>query len=138
VDDPLVAITRYMVIKKLAGDVIAIMAIKEYLVDGLSPSTIGHKYNISKFRVRGYVQRIMDKARNHIVAESIVKMIFPYILNIEPIVLKVRGRYICLKCDQQLTKARIEHHIRKKHKELVNQLVAQIVSNVKRRGESII
>ncbi len=135
VDDPFTAITRYLVVKRLAGDTVAIMSIKEYLVDGLSPSTIGHKYNISKFRVRGYVQRVMDKARNHRLAELIVKAVFPYVINVDPIILKVRGKYICLKCDQELTKERIEHHIRKKHKEFVNQVVSQILLNLRRRGE---
>ena len=136
-DDPLTEITKYLVLKRLAGDIVAIMSIKEYLIDGLSPSTIGHKYNISKFRVRGYVQRVVDKARNHLIAESIVKAIFPYIIEVEPIVLKVRGRYVCLKCDQQLPKEKVEHHIRKKHKDLLNSVVQEIVSSVRRRAEYI-
>jgi len=134
-DDPITEITRYLVLKRLAGDAVAIMSIKEYLIDGLSPSTIGHKYGISKFRVRGYVQRVVDKARNHLVAESIVRAVFPYIMEVEPIVLRVRGKYVCLKCDQQLLKERVEHHIRKKHKDLLNATVQKIVSSIRRRAE---
>ncbi len=131
-EDSLTAITRYLVVKRLSGDAVTLLAIKEYLVDGLSPSTIGHKYRISKFRVRGYVQRVMDKARSHAAAASIVRRVFPYVINIEPIILRVGNRYICLKCDQQLTKEQVEHHIRRKHKDLVNELVTQISLAVRR------
>ena len=131
-DDALTAITRYLVVKRLAGDTITILAVKEYLVDGLSPSTIGHKYRISKFRVRGYVQRVMDKARNHMIAASIVKRVFPYIMNIDPVILRVSGKYLCLICNQQLRPEQIEHHIRRKHKDVVQDIVTQIVTNVRR------
>ncbi|RLG79375.1 MAG: hypothetical protein DRO10_00050 [Thermoprotei archaeon] len=130
-EDSLSSITRYLVIKRLSGDTVTILAIKEYLIDGASPSTIGHKYGISKFRVRGYVQRVMDKARNHMTAAAIVSRVFPYVINIEPIILKVGNRYVCLKCDQQLARSQVEHHIRRKHKELVNELVSHITASVR-------
>jgi len=132
VDDALTAITKYLVIKRLAGDTITILAVKEYLVDNLSPSTIGHKYRISKFRVRGYVQRVMDKAKNHRVAAAIVKRVFPYVIDIDPIILRVSGKYLCLLCNQQLRHEQVEHHIRRKHKDLVQTLVSQIVSGVRK------
>ena len=130
-EDSLSSITRYLVIKRLSGDAVTILAIKEYLIDGSSPSTIGHKYGISKFRVRGYVQRVMDKARNHMTAAAIVRRVFPYVINIDPIILKVGNRYVCLRCDQQLTKSQIEHHIRRKHKDLVNEHVSRITAYVR-------
>ncbi len=131
-EDAITAITRYLVIKRLAGDTITILSIKEYLVDGLSPSTIGHKYKISKFRVRGYVQRIIDKARSHYVASLIVKMVFPYIIGIDPAVLKVGDRFICLLCDAQLRAEQIEQHIRRKHKDVINEITNYIVTRLRR------
>ena len=134
-EDAVTAITRYLVIKKLAGDTLTILAIKEYLIDGLSPSTIGYKYKISKFRVRGYIQRIIDKARSHATAAAIVKAILPYVLSIDPIVLRVGNTYICLLCDMHLKSENVEHHIRRKHKDIVNSLVEQIVLKVRRHGQ---
>ena len=131
-EDAIVAITRYLVIKRLAGDTITILSIKEYLVDGLSPSTIGHKYKISKFRVRGYVQRIIDKARSHHIASLIVKMVFPYIIGIDPAILKIGDRYVCLLCDAQLRAEQIEHHIRRKHKDVINEITNYIVVRLRK------
>jgi len=134
-EDAVTAITKYLVIKKLAGDTLTILAIKEYLVDGLSPSTIGYKYKISKFRIRGYVQRIIDKARSHIAAAAIVKSVLPYVLNIDPIVLKVGSAYICLLCDAHLRSENVEYHIRRKHRDVINNLVEQILLKVRRHGQ---
>ncbi len=134
VDDALTSITRYLVVKRLAGDTVTILAVKEYLVDGLSPSTIGHKYRISKFRVRGYVQRVMDKARNHMLAASIVKRIFPYVIGIDPIILRIGGKYLCLLCNQELRPEQVEHHIRRKHKDVVQGLVNQVIASARRHA----
>jgi len=131
-EDAIVAITKYLVTKRLAGDTITILSIKEYLIDGLSPSTIGHKYKISKFRVRGYVQRIIDKARSHYIAASIVKIVFPYVISVDPAVLKIGNRYVCLLCDTPLRAEQVEQHIRRKHRDVINELTNYIVSKIRR------
>jgi len=134
-EDAVTAITKYLVIKKLAGDTLTILAIKEYLIDGLSPSTIGYKYKISKFRVRGYIQRIVDKARSHAAATAVVKAVLPYVLGIDPIILRIGNTYICLLCDTHLKSENVEHHIRRRHRDVVNSIVEQIVLKVRRHSQ---
>ena len=135
-EDAVTAVTKYLVIKRLAGDTITILAIKEYLVDGLSPSTIGHKYRISKFRVRGYVQRVIDKARSHYIASSIVKAVFPYVMGLDPAILRVGDKYICLLCDTQLRATQVEQHLKRRHKDVINQVVHQIISKLRKEKSS--
>jgi len=134
VEDPLIVITRYLVLKKLVNDTTTLLAIKDYYVDGLSPSTIGYKYKISKFRVRGYIQRITDKTRNHLIATNIIRRVFPSIMNIEPVVIKVSNKYLCLLCDQTFsTELMAENHLKKKHKDLLNNVVNQIVQSIRKQ-----
>ena len=131
-EDPVITVTRYLVIKRLAGNSSMIMAVKEYFVDGVSPSTISYKYKISKFRVRGYVQRVTEKLRNPYLTSNVVRQIFPVILEVEPAVIKVGDRFICLLCDQTFTsEVTVENHIRRKHADYVNEVVEQIVGSTK-------
>jgi hypothetical protein len=133
-EDTITAIAKYLIVKRLSGDIVTILAIKEYLVDGLSPSTIGHKYKISKFKVRGYVQRVVDKARNHRVAARIVEALFPHIIAIDPIMIRAGNRVICLLCDAAVRVSDAEFHIKRKHKELVNSLIKQVITRARRSG----
>lgn len=131
-EDPVTVVTRYLVIKRLAGNSLMIMVAKEYFVDGISPSTISYKYKVSKFRVRGYVQRVTEKVRNPYLASNIVKQIFPLILEVEPAVIKVGDRFICLLCDQSFNnEVTAENHIRRKHADYVDKAVKQIVNDFK-------
>ncbi len=133
-EDPLIVITRYLALKKLVNDNTTLLAVKDYYVDGLSPSTIGYKYKISKFRVRGYIQRITDKTRSHLIATNIIKKVFPLIMNIEPVVIKVSNKYLCLLCDQTFnTELMAENHLKKKHKDFFNNIVNQIVQSARKQ-----
>jgi len=134
-ENSIVSIIKYLVIKRLAGDTITILAVKEYLVDGASPSTIGYKYHVSKFRIRGYVQRVVDKAHSHAIAAAVVRATFPYIMGIDPIILKIGGKYVCILCDTQLRQGQVEHHIRRKHKDIVNNITSQIIIKLRRSHE---
>ncbi len=133
-EDAITAIVKYLVAKRLTGDLITLLTVKEYLVDGLSPSTIGYKYKISKYRVRGYIQRVVDKAGSHVLATNVVKAVFNHILNLDPIVFKVGGRYVCLACDATLRASELEYHIRRKHRDLVARITHQIVNKVKKEA----
>ncbi|MEM0014104.1 MAG: C2H2-type zinc finger protein [Zestosphaera sp.] len=129
-EDPVTAVTKHLVIKRLAGNSLMIMVAKEYFVDGVSPSTISYKYRVSKFRVRGYIQRVTEKIRNPYLASSIVKQVFPLILEVEPAVIKVGDRFICLLCDQSFNnEVTAENHIRRKHVDYVDETVKEIIND---------
>ncbi|MEO3993352.1 MAG: C2H2-type zinc finger protein [Desulfurococcaceae archaeon TW002] len=131
-EDPVVALVRFLVVKRLAGNSSTLMVTKEYFVDGVSPSSISYKYKISKFRVRGYIQRVTEKTRNSYLASLIIKQVFPLVLEIEPAVIKVNERYVCLLCDQSFNnEVTIENHLRRKHEEYINKTVKEILESAK-------
>jgi len=114
-----------------------LMAVKEYFVDGVSPSSISYKYKVSKFRVRGYIQRVTEKTRNSYLASSIIKQVFPIILEIEPAVIKVNEKYVCLLCDQSFNnEITVENHLRRKHEEHINKTIKEVLESVKELSTS--
>lgn len=126
------ALTRFLVVKRLAGNSSTLMAVKEYFVDGISPSSISYKYKVSKFRVRGYIQRVTEKTRNSYLASSVIKQVFPLILEIEPAVIKVNERYVCLLCDQSfVSEVTVENHLRKRHGEYIDKVVREVLEGVR-------
>ncbi len=131
-EDPVTALVRFLVIKRLSGNSSTLMVAKEYFVDGVSPSSISYKYKISKFRVRGYIQRITEKTRNSYLASLIIKQVFPLVLEIEPAVIKVNEKYVCLLCDQSFhNEVTIENHLRRKHEEYINKTVKDVLESAK-------
>jgi hypothetical protein len=129
-EEAITAIVRYLVIKKLINDVVALVAIKEYLIDGESPSVIAFKYRTSKFKVRGHIQRVIDKAGNYRVATKVVEVVYPHIASIEPVMLRSGGRVLCMLCNTYLRASDAESHLRKKHKEFINNIVRNITNIV--------
>lgn len=127
-EEALTAIARYMVMKRLCGDLIALLAIKEYLLDGVSPSIIAYKYKVSKFKVRGYIQRIIDKAGNYRLATRMVETLYPHVMSIDPVMLRAGNRLLCTICNIPIRSSDAEFHLRRKHKELVNSLTSNVVS----------
>ncbi len=136
-EDPVIALVRFLVVKRLAGNSSMLMAVKEYFVDGVSPSSISYKYKVSKFRVRGYIQRVTEKTRNSYLASSIIKQVFPIILEIEPAVIKVNEKYVCLLCDQSFNnEITVENHLRRKHEEHINKTIKEVLESVKELSTS--
>ncbi len=130
-EEVITSIARYLIIKRLSNDVVALLAVKEYLIDGEPPSVIAFKYKISKFKVRGYIQRVIDKAGNYRVAVKVVESLYPYIMSIEPIMLRSGSRMICTICNTYVRINEDEQHIRKKHKDLLNELIRSMVARLK-------
>jgi len=122
---------RYLVVKVLAGDLVVLYALKEYLIDGESPSTLSHRYRIGKFKLRGYIQRVVEKAGNHRVAQVIVRTAFNALTSLTPVVVKVPGGYYCTICGKTLT-MNPERHLRLEHRDLVDRVVADCIKLAKR------
>ncbi len=126
---------RYLVVKVLAGDLVVLYALKEYLIDGESPSTLSHRYRIGKFKLRGYIQRVVEKAGNHRVAQVIVRIAFNALTSLTPIVVKVPGGYYCTICGKTLT-MNPERHVRLEHRDLVDKVVADCIKLASKRSKS--
>ncbi len=125
---------RYLVIKVLAGDFVTLHSLKEYLIDGESPSALSYKYKVGKFKLRGYIQRVLEKAGNYRVAQYIVKTSYAYLSSLTPVVVKVPGGYYCTACEKPVA-MNPERHIRLEHKDLVNRIIAECVRVVVKRSE---
>ncbi|MDW8011092.1 MAG: hypothetical protein RMH84_05830 [Sulfolobales archaeon] len=124
---------RYLVIKVLAGDFITLHALKEYLIDSESPSVLSHKYKIGKFKLRGYIQRVIEKAGNHRIAQYVLKCSYNSLSNLVPIVVRVPGGYYCTICKRSLV-TNPERHVRLEHRDVVNRIVSECVKIAKRSG----
>ncbi|MEM0504694.1 MAG: hypothetical protein QXT01_00480 [Sulfolobales archaeon] len=126
------AIARYMVMKRLINDVVALLAIKEYLLDGSSPSAIAFKYKTSKFKVRGHIQRVIDKAGNYRNATKILERLYPQVMSVEPVMLRSGSRILCTLCNTYVRPSDAESHLRKKHKEFINAVIYKVVTSAVR------
>ncbi|MEM0453638.1 MAG: hypothetical protein QXO98_03180 [Sulfolobales archaeon] len=122
------AIAKYMVMKRLINDVVALLAIKEYLLDGSSPSAIAFKYKTSKFKVRGHIQRVIDKAGNYRIATKILERLYPQIMSVEPVMLRSGNRILCTLCNTYVRPSDAESHLRKKHKEFINTVIRNVIT----------
>lgn len=125
---------RYLVVKVLAGDFVTLHALKEYLVDGESPSILSHRYRVGKFKLRGYIQRVIEKAGGHRVAQYVVKTTYGSLSSLTPVVVKVSGGYYCTACEKLIT-MNPERHVRLEHRDLVNRIVAECI-RVARRSKT--
>jgi len=122
---------RYLAIKVLTGDLVVLYALKEYLIDGESPSTLSHRYKIGKFKLRGYIQRVVEKAGNYRVAQALIRSSFNVLASLTPVVVKVPGGYYCTACGKTLT-MNPERHVRLEHGDIVDRVVADCVRLAKR------
>ncbi len=122
---------KYLVVKVLAGDIVTLHALKEYLVDGESPSVLSHKYKVGKFKLRGYIQRVTEKAGNYRVAQYILRTTYDSLSKLAPIVVKVSGGYYCTVCEKIIT-MNPERHVRLEHRDLVNRIVMECLRLAKR------
>ncbi|MEM1622664.1 MAG: hypothetical protein QXZ60_03160 [Sulfolobales archaeon] len=124
---------KYLIVKVLAGDFVTLHALKEYLLDGESPSILSHKYRIGKFKLRGYIQRVIEKAGNYRVAQYVIKVSYGTLCSLTPIVVRVPGGYYCTVCEKVLT-MNPERHIRLEHKDIVNKIASDCIRLAKRSG----
>ena len=128
-------IAKYLVAKRLAGDLITIQVIYDYIVNDMSPADVAAKWRIyNKYMVRGYAQRVFEKvpsSRLHvkrIIASEVLKAIHYPLLKLRPIVVKSGAVYLCLKCGREVFRA--EAHVRKAHKAEIEEAVNKIVEEV--------
>lgn len=122
-------IVRYLVKQRLLGDLRVLMAVKEYFVDSGSPSDVARKYGLGRYHVRGYVQRLLGKARNnHAFVADVISSTYKHICELNPIILPIGDRYYCMLCDEWFrSKYMAFSHLENVHGDLVTELVNKIV-----------
>ncbi len=128
-------IVEYLVLRRLISDITTVLLLKEYFVDGNSPSDISRKYSISAHTVRGYVERLIEKAGSPHIIPGIIKRVLPYIMNIEPLIIIVSGKYYCLECEITLSnKQAAINHIKRRHRDKLNRIVNEVLTKIKQQS----
>ncbi len=126
-------VLEYLVLKKMAGRPEFLRALLEY-VDGLaSPSTIASNYGLSKYQFRGFAQRIYDKAGNRSMANLLIKLTVPLIIEKTEVYIDRSQRpELCRVCGKKLYNVFAEDHIKKHHKDLIDYEKQKIISELKK------
>ncbi len=128
---------RYLVVKALAGRINAIQALYDYIVSNESPSVVAYRHGLSKHQLRGYAQRIIEKAGSELKAKILLRIFIPYILNIKPlIILCDDGSFYCPYCNIRMDSRKVEDHVRS-HRDLVTIVTRRILMKVRERKYSI-
>jgi hypothetical protein len=117
---------RSLVLTCLVGEYYKVEALKLYVVDNLSPSTIADIFRVSKFSIRGYCQRVMNTCRASLLA-SFLEKCYRDLLKVDSIVVKSPAGWVCLVCKSVVAGTRPDHHVRAKHQNVVDEHVEKLL-----------
>ena len=124
---------RYIVVRMLAGEQVKLMALRDVVVRGDSPSIVASRYGISKHQVRGYVLRVSDHGVSTRVARKVLDLGWSYIMAIRPIVEQRDGVAYCRLCKQTATLrwGSAWFHVEKRHGDLVDQIAIDLAHKIR-------
>ncbi|AOL15835.1 hypothetical protein BFU36_02850 [Sulfolobus sp. A20] len=132
------SLVNYVALKILGGSDYLLDALEEYLVKGEGPATVAYKYNISKHQLRGYAQRIIEKSGSEGKAKKLVPILKEISTDLKPIVKKSNdGSYECSICNIILAKEDSEEHVRKYHKDILNEDINNMISKLEKIKEKL-
>jgi len=126
----MVDVIRYLVIKALANKFQQVVILKEYFVDGFSPSDLSARYCIRKDVIRGYITRIHEQIKNKLVIKPLLENVYPLLEKISPVIENVCR---CKLCGEVMHCNVVEYHIRYHHRDVVDEYVDSIVEILKKR-----
>ncbi|MEM3971711.1 MAG: hypothetical protein QXR34_02680 [Saccharolobus sp.] len=127
------SLVNYVALKILGGSDYLLDALEEYLVNGEGPATVAFKYNISKHQLRGYAQRIIEKSGSEAKAKKLVPILKSISSDVKPIIKKTTdGSYECSICNIPIAKEDSEEHVRKYHKEYLNENINNMMEKLEK------
>jgi len=121
---------EYLVLKALSNGV-AVDALYDYFVNGVSPRDISIKYGITKLQLRGYVSRMLEKAHSSYRAALYMKVLYPVVKKIRPVVICGNDYCICGLCSEKVSRERVERHIYNVHRDIVASYLEAVLEAVK-------
>jgi hypothetical protein len=122
-------IAEYLASLKLAGRQQTLAAIELWVAD-LGLSEIERVTGLSKNRVRGYIQRVCEKAANPRRALAIARALLPMVRSVEPIIDSGRCRICGAYIGDPYTALM---HVRSRHRDLVEKHVFEILCELRKR-----
>ena len=130
---PAIEVLEYLVLKKMAGRAEVLEALLEYLGGSLPPSLADDRYGISRHQLRGFVQRINEKAGDRKLAEFLIATATPIILSTVPSRIDRDKRpEQCLICGKRLINMFPEDHLKKHHYEELEVEVRRVIGEVRK------
>ncbi|MDT7888822.1 MAG: hypothetical protein RQ885_07585 [Desulfurococcales archaeon] len=130
---PAMEVLEYLVLKKMAGRAEVLKALLEYLGGSLPPSLANDRYGISKHQLRGFVQRINEKAGDRKLAEFLIIIATPIILStVQSRIDRDKRPEQCLICGRRLISMFPEDHLKKHHYSELDAEVKRVASEVKK------
>ncbi|PWV36867.1 MAG: hypothetical protein DJ555_05010, partial [Desulfurococcaceae archaeon] len=130
---PAIEVLEYLVLKKMAGRPEVLEALIEYLGGSLPPSQANDRYGISKHQLRGFVQRINEKAGDRRLAEFLIKMATPLILSmVQSKIDRSKRPEVCMICGRRLVNMFPEDHLKKHHYEYLEEEVRKVAAELKK------
>jgi hypothetical protein len=120
------------VVKRLAGDGVSVLALRDYFVEGLSPSDICRRYGVRPTVLRGWISRAYEKFyRPSPSAQRAIAYVlgscWGYVLRVDPIVVHGNGRSFCLVCGRVLNSKDVIAHVTRKHEDLIKQVLDSVL-----------
>ncbi|MCC6030410.1 MAG: hypothetical protein LM586_02050 [Desulfurococcales archaeon] len=126
-------VLEYLILKKMAGRPEVLKALLDYVDGNISPATASTVYGISKYQLRGFAQRIYDKAGNRSLASLLIKIAVPIILEKTKVYIdRSQKPEECLICNRKLYNVFPEDHIKKHHKDVITLEKQRIIVEIKK------
>ena len=130
---PLESVLEYLVVKALSSKFNIIKALRLYFVENISPSRIEVLTGLTKNQVRGYAQRIIEKATDVVRARIYAKYLIPYVEKIKPIMECNGASCRCRICNVDVPDYAVEIHIKNLHSDVVDECVNTIIELLRKK-----
>jgi hypothetical protein len=125
---------KLLILRKMADKEDHLKALYEMYVKNLSLSDVMYIHDVSRFALRGLVQRLRDLLYHEIYIRELVKTSVPVILEKSPKIVHRKGvAFICPLCKRTFYNMFPEDHIMKHHKEIVEETLMRVIVEIKRR-----
>lgn len=128
----IVSLARYLAVHWCSGDEAAVLAIRDYFVNGDRPSDIARRYGLSKNQVRGYVQRVLEKCGSFYVARALIRVLIPVITAVDKPFETINGGKMarCRLCGAEVLIDHFKLHLLRAHGKYLNLLAHRIVQSL--------
>jgi len=122
-------IAEYLVSLALTGRQQALAALELWSTN-CSPSKIEVVTGLPRNQIRGYIQRVCERAANPRRALAIARALLPMVRGVEPIIDNGRCRICGARIGDQYAAI---VHVRSRHTDIVEKVVSHIVEELRRR-----
>jgi len=130
VDPGLIRLCQHVVVRALANQYRVLFALAD-VARGDSPSEVSRRYGVSKFRLRGWVQRVQEAAGLFGWEVKYLRVLRELlVMRVEPVLLLTRDGMRCAICGTSVTEGKAASHVAGRHKDVVHSLALMLAERV--------